>query len=104
MKRLASFHPEAQQELIDAAIWYDDRREGLGDNFIDAVSAQVVDNCKMPERFPIVHDNVRQAIIQRFPFVVYFRLVQERVRVLSVFHASREPESSSKRRSISSCT
>jgi len=93
MKRLGSFHPEAQQELNDAAIWYDDRREGLGDSFVDAVSAKVVDICKMPERFPIVHNNVRQAIIRRFPFAVYFRVVDDRVLVLSVFHASRDPES-----------
>lgn len=93
MKRLASFHPEAQQELIDAAIWYDDRRDGLGDSFIDAVFAQVVDICKTPERFPAVHNNVQQAMLRRFPFVVYFRVVGERILVLSVFHASRDPES-----------
>ena len=93
MKRVASFHPEAQQELIDAAVWYDDRREGLGDEFIDAVSDKVVEICRLPERFPIVHDDVRQAILRRFPFVVYFRLVGERVLVVSVFHASRDTES-----------
>jgi plasmid stabilization system protein ParE len=93
MKRVASFHPKAQQELIDAAMWYDDRREGLGDEFVDVVSDKVVDICRMPERFPIVHDDVRQAILRRFPFVVYFRLVGERVLVVSVFHASRDPDS-----------
>ena len=51
MNQFASFHPEAQQELIDATMWYDDRQEGLGDNFIDAVSAQLVNICQMPGRF-----------------------------------------------------
>ena len=27
-------HPEARQELRAAAIWYDDQREGLGDEFV----------------------------------------------------------------------
>lgn len=93
MNRVASFHPDAEQELIDAAVWYDDRREGLGDEFIDAVSDKVIEICKMPERFPVVHDDVRQAILRRFPFVVYFRRVGERILVVSVFHASRDPES-----------
>ncbi len=92
MKRVASFHPKAQQELIDAAVWYDDRREGLGDEFVDAVSGKVVEICGAPERFPIVHDDIRQAILRRFPYVVYFRLVGERVLVVSVFHASRDAE------------
>jgi plasmid stabilization system protein ParE len=93
MKHVASFHPDAQQELIHAAVWYDDRREGLGDEFIDAVSDLVADICRMPERFPVVHDDVQQAILRRFPFVVYFRLTGERVFVVSVFHASRDLES-----------
>ena len=93
MNRVASFHPDAQQELIDAAVWYDDRQEGLGDEFVDEVSDKVVNICKMPERFPVVHDDVRQAILRGFPFVVYFRLVGDRILVVSVFHASRDPES-----------
>jgi plasmid stabilization system protein ParE len=93
MKRVASFHPEAQQELIDTAVWYDGRREGLGDEFIDVVSDKVGEICREPQRFPIVHDDVRQAILRRFPYVVYFRLVGERVLVISVFHASRDMES-----------
>ena len=36
MKLVASFHPDAQQELIAIAVWYDGRRDGLGDEFVDA--------------------------------------------------------------------
>ena len=93
MKRVASFHPEAQQELVAIAVWYDGRREGLGDEFVDTVSDKVVEICETPERFPIVHADIRQAILRRFPYVVYFRLVGERVLVVSVFHASRDTES-----------
>ena len=93
MNPFASFHPEAQQELIDAAIWYDDRQEGLGDKFIDAVSTQLVDICRMPGRFPTVHNDVQQAMLRRFPYVVYFRVAGERIFVLSVLHASRDPKS-----------
>jgi plasmid stabilization system protein ParE len=93
MKRVASFHPEAQQELIGTAVWYDGRREGLGDEFIDVVSDKVVEICRESQRFPIVHDDVRQAMLRRFPYVVYFRLVGERVLVISVFHASRDTDS-----------
>ena len=51
MKCIASFHPEAQQELIAIAVWYDGRREGLGDEFVDAVSAKVVDICRAQNDF-----------------------------------------------------
>jgi hypothetical protein len=32
-------HPEARAELRSAALWYDERRSGLGDEFIAEVSA-----------------------------------------------------------------
>ena len=31
-------HPEARAELRSAALWYDERRSGLGDEFIAEVS------------------------------------------------------------------
>jgi hypothetical protein len=33
------FNPEAQAELRSAALWYDERGPGLGDDFIAEVSA-----------------------------------------------------------------
>jgi hypothetical protein len=30
-------HPEAEEELFRDAAWYDDRRDGLGDEFLDDV-------------------------------------------------------------------
>ncbi len=31
-------HPEAQSEIRSAALWYEERRAGLGDEFIEEVS------------------------------------------------------------------
>jgi hypothetical protein len=31
-------HPEARSEIRSAALWYEERREGLGDEFIAEVS------------------------------------------------------------------
>ena len=34
-------HPEARAELRSAALWYEERRPGLGDEFISAISASL---------------------------------------------------------------
>ena len=34
-------HPEAQAELRSAALWYEERRPGLGDEFISEISASL---------------------------------------------------------------
>lgn len=93
MKRKASFHPVAQQELIEAALWYDEQRPGLGDEFIDTVVARVNDLRDDPQRFPTAYGDVQQAILRRFPFAIYYRNMEDRILVLSVFHSSRNPES-----------
>lgn len=65
---------------------------GLGSEFllcIDAVFSAVL---RGPERFPRVHRVVRRALMRRFPYEVFFVEDAERVVVLSVFHAKRNPK------------
>jgi hypothetical protein len=44
--------PEAAHELHEAADWYDRRRPGLGDEFIDEVKAAIREISADPNRFP----------------------------------------------------
>jgi hypothetical protein len=46
-------HPEARAELRSAALWYDERRPGLGDEFISEVSAALGRNGDVPESYPL---------------------------------------------------
>lgn len=41
MTRTWREHPAAVEELRASALWYDDRRVGLGDDFMDAVGAAI---------------------------------------------------------------
>lgn len=41
MTGVAVFHPEAADELADAAAWYEHQQPGLGDEFEDAVYGAV---------------------------------------------------------------
>ena len=45
-------HPEARAELRSAALWYDERRPGLGDEFIAEVSASLNRVGDSPESYP----------------------------------------------------
>jgi hypothetical protein len=45
-------HPEARAELRSAAIWYDERRPGLGDEFISEISASLDRVRDVPESYP----------------------------------------------------
>jgi hypothetical protein len=45
-------HPEARAELRSAALWYDEQRPGLGDEFIADVSATLEQIGGTPESYP----------------------------------------------------
>lgn len=66
-------HPEGQAELRSAALWYDERCPGLGDEFIAEVSAALDRIGDAPESYPAWPGTraagplIRKATIQRFP-------------------------------------
>jgi plasmid stabilization system protein ParE len=85
------FRPAAQAEFDAAAVWYENQRPGLGDDFVAEVK-QVLDTiASHPERFAVADGDVRGAPVTRFPYYVYYRVKPNQVVVIAVFHASRDP-------------
>jgi len=80
-----------------AALWYDERRPGFGDEFIVEVSAALERVGDAPESYPVWPGTrpegplIRKARVQRFPYVVAFELHEQHVLVLAVAHAKRRP-------------
>jgi len=71
-------HPEARAELRSAALWYDERRPGLGDEFIAEVSAALDRIGDAPESYSAWPGTraaaplIRKITIQRFPYLIAF--------------------------------
>lgn len=85
------FRPEVREELTEAHRWYENQQLGLGDEFLDCVDEMLNRICRMPESYPVVHRDVRRAVIRRFPYAVYYRIVSSRVIVIAIFHGRRDP-------------
>ena len=90
-------HPEARAELRTAAIWYDERRPGLGDEFISEISASLDRVRDAPESYPAwpgtpaVDPLIRKATVQRFPYLIAFERHEQHLLILAVAHAKRRP-------------
>ena len=91
MNSLIRIRPEAEHDLSDAASWYESQRAGLGHEFLDEVEAVFSTIAATPFIYPIVHRNTRRAIMRRFPFCVYYRLVDRTPVIFAVMHGSRNP-------------
>lgn len=90
-------HPEARAELRSAALWYDERRTGLGDEFIAEVSAALDRIGDAPESYAAWPGTraagplIRKATIPRFPYMIAFEKHERHMLILAVAHAKRRP-------------
>lgn len=83
--------PEAEEDLAEARRWYEGRRAGLGDEFLESAEEVLNRLERMPEIHAVVYKGVRKAVLRRFPYVAYYRIVEEEVEVLAVVHGRRDP-------------
>ena len=86
------YHREARKELREAVLWYEDQRTGLGSTFWTAVRETVARIAENPRRFPLVHGDMRQAFVPRFPYLIFFVSKKDRIEIFAIFHTSRAPE------------
>jgi toxin ParE1/3/4 len=85
------FRPLAVEDIAEAATWYEARSPGLGDELIDEVLAATRRAQQNPELFRIVHreGNVRRVLTNRFPYRVFFSVVDDILYVHAVLHGAR---------------
>ena len=83
---------EANAELNAAWNWYENQREGLGDDLLGCVDAAFAAVARAPELYVRVDGPIRRALVRRFPYIVLFREYPEYIAILAVFHTSRNPD------------
>lgn len=83
--------PEAALDIAEAYGWYEDRRAGLGEEFLTSVEARLENIRRQPAAYSTVHEAYRRALIRRFPYSIFFEDEEQTVTVYAVFHTSRDP-------------
>jgi plasmid stabilization system protein ParE len=77
--------------LIDAQDWYENEAPGLGPRFCAAVDAVIERISANPRQFPVVHKNIRRALLRRFPYALMFVIDDATLTIIACFHGSRDP-------------
>jgi plasmid stabilization system protein ParE len=85
------FHPFVRDEINDAYEWYERRRIGLGVDYLNEVERVLAEISSNPARYGFVEADVREGMLKRFPYAIYYRVMTDRIRVLAVYHTSRAP-------------
>ena len=83
--------PAAEDDLEDAADFFEMQQFGLGEAFLRAVDAGFARIQRYPEAFSDDELGIRTALLHRFPYGVHFRIRDERIEIIAVWHERREP-------------
>jgi len=85
------FSDEANYDIIDAFLWYEEARSGLGKDFELCLEAEINRISRNPLQYPIQYKKIRIAYIERFPYGIHFLMEKTFIKVIAVFHTSRNP-------------
>jgi toxin ParE1/3/4 len=84
---------KAEREIAAAALWYEDRRVGLGAEFIAELRRTLTEISERPLSFPIDYRSARRALLGRFPYKIYFVLLAaDDIVVIAVLHAKQRKD------------
>jgi len=82
---------EAHLDLAKGTLFYDTQSQGLGTKFLNAMESAIESLLK----FAGMHarDNgYHRMLVRKFPFVVYYRMVDDVIEVVAVIDCRRDPE------------
>lgn len=92
MSRPVKFLAAAEFEADESVAWYEEKEQGVGTRFREAIEATILSIKENPYTYPIVLGSaVRRAVVQGFPFIVVYTVEHNLILILSVFHTSRNP-------------
>ncbi len=91
MNHRVSFHPLAEQELNEAASYYDAASPGLGATFLNEVEHAIKQMLEHPEASPPVNRVVRRKLVRRFPYSVMYSVQTDTIRILAIANQKRRP-------------
>ena len=82
------FLTDAIIDIENAAEWYAERKEGLGDSFKEYTLAAIEKLRSGNITYKIVHRGLSRVIVKRFPYLIYFKKnpQQKQIIIAAVLH------------------
>ena len=84
-------HPQAKVEIKAAVRWYRDINQSLSGEFSDSLDVAIGRIARSPRQWPVYVDEFRHVLLDRFPYIVVFRVKAAEVQIIAVAHTKRRP-------------
>ena len=83
---------EAEVDFNKSYEFYIEDNPEIADTYFKQINLCFEIIKKNPKSLPFAHKDVRKYVVKKFPFVIYYRIVDTVIQVIAIFHASRNPE------------
>lgn len=83
--------PEARGDALEAFRWYEKERRGLGKVFRASLNDTIQRIRRSPLASEVVYRDLRRALVDRFPYGVFYRVQAGSIIVVGIIHGHREP-------------
>jgi toxin ParE1/3/4 len=90
LNRLVLVRPAAEADLAAARDWYEQRRAGLGLEFLDEVARALHELQQGPEHPRLYYRNFRRVFLRRFPYKIFYQVIGPRIVIFRVLHAKQD--------------
>lgn len=81
---------EARQDIADAYDWYEEQKQGLGEQFLKQFRITCNDILIAPTGYQHFH-HYRQIPLYLFPYVILYEIIEENIVVFAIFNTHQHP-------------
>lgn len=85
------FHREAEQELLEAELWYRERNEVAARSFALEIDHAILAICEAHLRWALGTRGERRFVLDHFPYTIMYRVKADHAFITAVAHQSRRP-------------
>lgn len=86
------FHPDAEQEFLQAIDYYEECKPGLGEEFSLEILAAINRILSHPGAWPEAGQDIRRCLANRFPYGIIYNVDSGGILILAVMHLHRRPD------------
>jgi plasmid stabilization system protein ParE len=90
---------QAKEDTQTAYDYYEEQRQDLGEEFLEELVKKYDDLTEHPQHYGYIdnQDIIRDVKIDRFPYVIVFEIMEQRVIVYAIHNTYRHPRRKLKR-------
>ncbi len=84
--------PEAEEDILNAALWYESRQVGLGLDLATEIHAAIKRALENPFAYLLLRKqpHVRRVLARRFPYRIFYIVRSDGMIVIAVLHAAQD--------------